>query len=366
MTFPNKLKPIHHTLVLLCLFGCADKTKETAKVIEPTPETSTVQEVSTSQSPSTSAQVSAVSPTTLPAPAVAVDLEPSEAEVVPVSPVESVVQGPTLDITKNSLFSEGPKPLANTTTQDDDVAIEVTTPAPISAINEDSPNASPNLDSFPPNSFLSDSTTPSVRKVSRTIRYDEIDQSRLRRTELAYLLGDDKPYTGLAFKTHPDGTRSFEIDYVEGSAEGVLTQYYPNGNPSFQVPMKNNQANGVSTGWYEDQTRKSEYPYKDGVVHGVIKEWFPTGQLGFEATYLDGKITGTLRGWHLNGDEYILGEIEQDQAQRFVAYYGPGRRWKETGWRFGKLWGYSYEWTPDGKLRSLKRFVNGKLIKVIK
>ena len=363
MTFRNILKPIYyHTLVLLCLFGCAEKTKETTEEIEPTPETSSVKEVSPSQNTTNPAQISAVSPTTLPSPSVADEIDPADAELVLLQPQESAPQGPALDITRNSLFAEGPQPQANTTTQENDVAIEVATPAPISAIKEDSPNS----EIISPTSFLRDPPTPSVRKVSRTIHYNEIDQSRLRRTELAYLIGDDKPYTGLAFKTHPDGTRSFEIDYVEGSAEGVLTQYYPNGNPSFQVPMKNNQANGVSTGWYEDQTRKSEYPYKDGVVHGVIQEWFPTGQLGFQANYVDGKISGTLKGWHLNGDEYILGEVDQEAAQRFTAFYGPGRRWKETGWRFGKLWGYSYEWTPDGKLRSLKRFVNGKLMKVIK
>lgn len=250
--------------------------------------------------------------------------------------------------------------------QSPEVEVEITTPPPISGIKEDLEDSRAHSSDLSPGILLPSPTLPPSRKNSRTIHYDEIDQSRLRRTELAYLFGEEKPYTGLAFKTHPDGTRSFEIDYVDGSAEGVLTQYYPNGNPSFQVPMKNNQANGVSTGWYEDQTRKSEYPYKDGVVHGVIKEWFPTGQIGFQANYVDGKITGTLIGWHLNGDEYTIGTVAESGSQRFTAYFGPGRKWKETGWRNGKLWGYSYEWTADGKLRTLKRFVDGKLMRVIK
>lgn len=270
------------------------------------------------------------------------------------------------EISTLSLLSISSEPSSIELSEESEPEVEITTPPPISLLDEDPNQLTGSSDFTDPEAYQVSIDTFPTRKTTRTIHYNEIDQSRLRRTELAYLIGDDKPYTGLAFKTHPDGTRSFEIDYVNGSAEGVLTQYYPNGNPSFQVPMKNNQANGVSTGWYEDQTRKSEYPYKNGVVHGVIKEWFPTGQLGFEATYVEGKITGSLKGWHLNGDEYTLGTVEPTGAQRFTAYYGPGRRWKETGWRNGKLWGYSYEWTPDGKLRSLKRFVDGKLMKVIK
>jgi antitoxin component YwqK of YwqJK toxin-antitoxin module len=358
------IKKSHLQIAILCtaalsLFGCNDRPVGSEKGMDGSQEkiqySQETSPANTVPSPLPESPVYSTTPAPLPT---QVSLSDSSSASVHTAAIDD----PT-EIVENSFFISGSELEPTSSESGPDIEIEFSTPTPISAISENIKESS-NL--FPPDPLIQEPTPAKVDQFAREVHYDEIDQSRLRRNDIAYLIGEDQPFTGLAFKRYSDGTRSFEIDYVNGSAEGVLTQYYPNGNPSFQVQMKNNQANGISTGWYEDQTRKSEYPYKDGVVHGVIKEWFPTGQLGFEAIYEEGKITGTLKGWYLTGEEYTIGTVEPDQAQRFTAYYDPNRMWKETGWRNGKLWGYSYEWEPDGKIRTLKKFEDGKLIKVIK
>lgn len=309
------------SLLVFLIYGC--DSPPPSKPISPEPETETEP-----PSPPLSTSVSATSPTsqTPPPPP---ELTPP-LDLIPATSQISTKTPPPASPLPTSLLDPPP----------------VITPSSI-------PESSP-----PPR--------PPTKPKTLSVHYSEIDEHKLRRTNTAHLFGEETPFTGRAFKTHPDGTRSFEIDYVDGAAEGILTQYYPNGNPSFQVPMRNNQANGMSTGWYQDHTRKSQYPYKNGVVHGVIKEWFPTGQLGFESTYNNGKLTGTLKGWYVDGTPYIVGIVKSKGAQRFTTYFAPSKKWRETGWREGKLWGYSYEWDQEGSILSVKRFQNGKLLKVIK
>ncbi len=207
---------------------------------------------------------------------------------------------------------------------------------------------------------------PGSAKPLREVHYDEIDQFKLRKTDKVYLVGDMEPFTGLAYRTHPDGTRSFEVTYVNGSTEGTLTQFHPNGQPSFKVAMDGNQATGTATGWYPDGSKKSEYPYKEGVVHGVATEWFQSGQKALQSSYEHGIASGKIQGWYQNGTPYRVGEIIGSEPKRITAWYAPGKKWIENGWRNGKLWGYSYEWSQEGELVSLKRYEDGKLIKTLK
>ena len=80
----------------------------------------------------------------------------------------------------------------------------------------------------------------------------------------------------------------------------------------------------------------------------------------------NGKVQGEIKGWYLNGTPYTAGEIRGLEPKRITAWYAPGKKWKETGWRNGKLWGYTYEWSKDGELLSLKRYQDGKLSKSLK
>ena len=220
-----------------------------------------------------------------------------------------------------------PPPPANT--------LSTSSSSPVSQAVPGTPReASPSSQENPPGSLEPD-------KPQRKVHYDEIDQARLRRMDTVYIIAEDEPYTGLAYRTHPDGSRSFEINYKAGVSEGLLTQYHPNGNPSFQVYMTGNKAIGTAIGWYPDSTKKSEYPYKDGVVHGTFTEWFNSGQRALQATYNNGKVQGEIKGWYLNGTPYTAGEIRGLEPKRITAWYAPGKKWKETGWRNGKLWGYT-------------------------
>ena len=200
----------------------------------------------------------------------------------------------------------------------------------------------------------------------REVHYANVDQERLKKESLCYLQGEDKPFTGKTFKVYQTGNRSVEVDYMEGKANGFLTQYYQGGQKRFQVPMKDNKANGLAVGWYPNGKMKSEYPYIDGVVHGTFSEWFESGQISLQANYIRGKLRGSINGWYLDGSSYKIGEILNDEAKRITAWYEPGSKWKEIGWRNGKLWGYYYEWNQHGDLMTVKSYKNGKLVKAIK
>lgn len=272
----------------------------------------------------------------------------------PSQPATPQISKPAAEVQKlqipviNKVAAKAKQPRATTSSK----------PKPIAPITPPPPVTTPT----PPPQPLA---TPESPKPTKT-PYSRLDQERLREQKLYFLQGDQKPFTGTAYKEFPNGNHSFEIDCVDGKAHGHLTQFYSNGQKQFQVPMQANRASGNATGWYSNGKKKSEYPYKDGVVHGTFTEWFKTGQQGLQANYVEGRLRGKIHGWYLDGTPYSIGEIQSDESDRISAWYEPGSKWKEIGYRNGKLWGYYMDWDQNGKLLSVKRYKDGKLLKAIK
>jgi|GEM_PF-1340012 len=310
-------------LITLGLIGCSDDTqKGTTKNIQPpSGDTDIVVETNPNNPPKPS------------------DLQPDP-------PPKGSVPKPVLNI---------PKPEENKGKTTSGISKEIpNTPVAVKKTPPVAPNkAQPTLEGSP-------------EPQKSEVHYNQIDQIRLREQNIYYLKSTDKPFTGKTYKEFPSGIHSFEIDCVDGKTQGMLTQYYSNGKKRFQVPMQDNQANGDAVGWYTSGAKKSEYPYEKGVVNGAFTEWFETGQQSLQANCIKGKLRGKIQGWYLDGTPYIIGEIKGDEPTRLSVWYEHGSKWKEIGWREGKLWGYYMEWNRDGDLTSVKNYKDGKLHKVIK
>ena len=277
-----------------------------------------------------------------------------EAQTTP-KPAPSVLIQNQNSAPKNTPPLTVPKPPVVNIPKPPTSPLNVTTKTPIATTPTQPPEPKPK--SLP---------DPQIQKPNESVPYARVDAKKLREEQLYYLKGSNTPFTGTIYKEFPNGKHSFEINCINGEAHGHLTQFHPNGNKSFQVPMQNNKAHGSALGWYLNGKKKSEYPYKDGVVHGVFSEWFQTGQIGLQASYVQGKLRGKVKGWYLDGTPYDIAEVLNDEPIRISAWYEPGSKWKEIGFRDGKLWGYYMDWGNKGELLSVKRYENGKLTKVIK
>ncbi|MFZ5893278.1 MAG: toxin-antitoxin system YwqK family antitoxin [Myxococcota bacterium] len=71
----------------------------------------------------------------------------------------------------------------------------------------------------------------------------------------------DRPFTGVAFTTHPSGSLMGETQYEDGLFHGI------------------------SRGWSRSGKLESEGNYHFGGAHGTLREWHANGQLVEEAEY---------------------------------------------------------------------------------
>lgn len=90
------------------------------------------------------------------------------------------------------------------------------------------------------------------RVPERDLRYDA--------REALYYHGD-RPFTGIAYTTYPDGAPMSETQY----RDGLLS--------------------GTSRGWWESGSLETEASYSSGVLHGDSRTWYANGQLASEEVH---------------------------------------------------------------------------------
>ena len=56
---------------------------------------------------------------------------------------------------------------------------------------------------------------------------------------LLYVKGETEPFTGTSIKYRVDGSKSFEMPYVEGKLDGTAINYYEDGSKSAEYVFEN-------------------------------------------------------------------------------------------------------------------------------
>ena len=74
------------------------------------------------------------------------------------------------------------------------------------------------------------------------------------------------------------GQKRKEVDFLDGTLDGLWTQWYENGNKSSEVTYKNGKEDGLYLSWYENGQKELEITYKDGIEISR-KDWNEDGSL---------------------------------------------------------------------------------------
>lgn len=103
-----------------------------------------------------------------------------------------------------------------------------------------------------------------------------------------------------------NGSKSAELEYVEGKLNGKHILYYENGSPYFQSTETFNNSNGIS------------------------REFYPNGKLAWERAYKNDNTLGPFTIYHENGQKKTQGTQYNDMMHGTIYYYDENGKLKET------------------------------------
>ena len=83
---------------------------------------------------------------------------------------------------------------------------------------------------------------------------------------------DDKPFTGVAVESYPDGKLKQRWRFKEGKWHGLVEEYYPTGLQSVATNFDNGDRQGESTYWNPDGTVQKKQWFEKGTL---VKEEKP-------------------------------------------------------------------------------------------
>jgi len=103
----------------------------------------------------------------------------------------------------------------------------------------------------------------------------EIPRQKLERRGgilgLLYIKGETEPFTGTAFLSYANGTKSEVTPYVDGKINGMVFNYYANGSEYGVTPFVNGKKDGTQIWYNEDGSLKEEFVFENGKQISRIK-----------------------------------------------------------------------------------------------
>jgi len=114
--------------------------------------------------------------------------------------------------------------------------------------------------------------------------------------------------------------------------------------------------------FYANGQKRSEATYKNGKYHGLLSLWYENGQMREEGNYKDGKKVSTVV-WNLNGERCPLTNLKDGNGV-VARYRNNGQKAYEANYKDGKLDGPWICWYPDGQKMQEIGAMDGKFMSV--
>lgn len=180
---------------------------------------------------------------------------------------------------------------------------------------------------------------------AQEVDYDQLE----RRQKVAYLKGKDVPFTGKAFGYYKSGTKSKEVNFVDGLKEGVYKTWYESGNKESVKFYKANKMEGAIISWYENGNYERKVEFKQDKKHGKFQSFYESGKLKADGSYINDKKTGIHIGYYENGKMESKGEfVDGAENGLHTEWYESGVKCKEIVYDNGVIKSERY-WDTTGK-----------------
>jgi len=150
-----------------------------------------------------------------------------------------------------------------------------------------------------------------------------------------------------------DGKLILDINYSKGKKNGIKTTY-----PQNEI-IKENYVNDVKEGftsyYYPDNKLRLSVKFVKGKEQGLAREYSPEGNVITLLEYKNGYLISKEKVNRLNYDSLKQG--------KWVTFYSNGNLQSEGYYSAGIKNGYFKEYSQDGNLVSVTKYVNGEIQK---
>ncbi|MEN9898888.1 MAG: hypothetical protein RLZZ66_2537 [Pseudomonadota bacterium] len=92
-----------------------------------------------------------------------------------------------------------------------------------------------------------------------------------KRDKLAYVTGEDLPFTGMFEGYYRTGYKKAEIHFKNGKQEGVAKLWHENGQLSNEANFRNGKLDGLSTEWLKNGKKSKERFFNDGKLIATME-----------------------------------------------------------------------------------------------
>lgn len=136
-------------------------------------------------------------------------------------------------------------------------------------------------------------------------RIEEISKLE-KRDGINYVIGEDKPYTGIFIKRYENRNTYIEARFKNGLLHGETKIYFENGDLAATSIYANDKLDGNHKKYYTNGNIKVETMYKNGNREGKHKTYYENGNIEGEIIYKNGEIVPPIRYYDKNGNLNFL------------------------------------------------------------
>ena len=163
---------------------------------------------------------------------------------------------------------------------------------------------------------------------SHKVNFDQLEWRGELPDAKIYLIGTDKPFTGISHSYRPNGTKVSQTTWKDGKRHGLHMSWYPNGIKSMEGFYLYDKRVRLWIYWYDNGKELYEKHYKNGKLDGSSITWHPNGQMKYEGSWKNGMWHGVSKGWHKDGQKLSVGTWENN---KFIS--GSAKYWNQNGER---------------------------------
>ena len=145
-----------------------------------------------------------------------------------------------------------------------------------------------------------------------------------------------------------------EVQYSQGSLEGMTTYFHPNGQIWKRLPYCKNQLDGIVEIFLSDGALLQQTNYCQGQINGPNKRYWNSDLIASDEEYCRGRLES---GLYFDLDGNMIAEVQNGTG--FRAIFGKSRALELQEFRDGTLEGEVKVFNQEGSLKRIYHVQNG-------
>jgi len=107
--------------------------------------------------------------------------------------------------------------------------------------------------------------------------------------------GEGNKYNGKAIKYYESGNKEFEINVIDGYAQGMMTGFYEDGEKKYELNFVDGKGQGKKNGFYKSGKKYYEVNFIDNLAQGNMTVFYENGNIKEIIIFKDNKLVSNKK-----------------------------------------------------------------------